>query len=95
MHMAVASYLWYWIALPTITICIPMTAILCAAAPDRVPFMADESVLSVPGLGKLDYNLRHYLLYAKKVEEKAKELSGTGDQILHISHHSVSPLWIC
>ena len=48
--------------------------------------MADESVLSVPGMGKLmDYNLRHYLLYAKKVEDKAKELNEIGKSLLTIS----------
>ena len=40
--------------------------------------MADESVLSVPGLGKLDYTQKHYMAYAAKVQEKAKELSELG-----------------
>lgn len=53
-------------------------AILCAAAPDQAPFMADESVLAVPELGKLEYNLKHYLAYAKKVQTKARQLNKLG-----------------
>ena len=51
------------------------TAILCAAAPHIAPFMADEAVLAVPNLGKLDYTLKHYLKYAQKMKEKAHQLS--------------------
>ena len=52
---------------------------MCAAAPEVAPFMADESVLSVPNLGKLDYTQKHYLAYAGKVQEKAKELNKLGE----------------
>lgn len=51
------------------------TAILCAAAPEGVPFMADESVLAVPGLGKLEYTLKQYLAYAQKIQAKTKQLN--------------------
>ena len=37
--------------------------------------MADESVLAVPGLGKLEYTLKQYLAYTKKVQAKAKQLN--------------------
>lgn len=37
--------------------------------------MADEAVLAVPNLGKLDYTLKHYLKYAQKMKEKANQLS--------------------
>lgn len=57
---------------------LPPTAILCVAAPDEAPFMADESVLAVPGLGRLDYSLKHYLAYAKRVKGKAKQLNSIG-----------------
>lgn len=50
-------------------------AILCAAAPHVAPFMADEAVLAVPDLGKLDYSLKQYLKYAQKIREKAAELN--------------------
>ena len=51
---------------------------MCAAAPEVAPFMADESVLAVPGTGKLDYTQKHYLAYAEQIKEKANELSKLG-----------------
>ena len=58
-----------------LSFCSRSVAILCAAAPESVPFMADESVLAVPGLGRLEYTLKYYLTYAKKVQTKAKQLN--------------------
>lgn len=43
--------------------------------------MADESVLAVPELGKLEYNLKHYLAYAKKVQTKACQLNKLGKRL--------------
>jgi hypothetical protein len=40
--------------------------------------MADEAVLSVPGLGKMEYNLKHYMAYANKLREKVKLLNKSG-----------------
>ena len=54
------------------------SAVLCAFAPACVPFMADESVLSVPGLGKLEYNLKHYMRYVEKIQEKVDILNAAG-----------------
>ena len=56
-------------------------AILCAGAPDKVPFMADESVDSVPGLGKIAYNLTYYLKFAAKVIDKAAQLKKTDSKV--------------
>ena len=61
------------------------TAVLCAACPQQVPFMADESVLSVPGLGKLDYTLKHYMTYANEIQVKAKALNRLGKEKLATS----------
>ncbi|KAG0312180.1 hypothetical protein BGZ97_011385 [Linnemannia gamsii] len=57
------------------------SAILCAGAPDKVPFMADESVDSVPGLGKIAYNLAYYLKFAAKVIDKAAQLKVAGSTV--------------
>ncbi|KAF9142544.1 hypothetical protein BG015_000755 [Linnemannia schmuckeri] len=57
------------------------SAILCAGAPDKVPFMADESVDSVPGLGKIAYNLTYYLKFAAKVIDKAEKLKEAGSKV--------------
>ncbi|KAF9380824.1 hypothetical protein CPB97_008109 [Podila verticillata] len=54
------------------------SAILCAAAPDKVPFMADETMASVPGLGPIAYTPGYYLKFAEKVIDKAAALKGKG-----------------
>ncbi|KAG0012013.1 hypothetical protein BGZ82_002767 [Podila clonocystis] len=54
------------------------SAILCAAAPDKVPFMADETMASVPGLGSIAYTPGYYLKFAEKVIDKAAALKGKG-----------------
>ena len=41
--------------------------------------MADEAMLSVPGLGKLDYTLKHYMAYASKLQDKVKQLNALGE----------------
>ncbi|XP_064407107.1 uncharacterized protein LOC135351919 isoform X2 [Halichondria panicea] len=77
------------------------SALLCAAAPDNAPFMADEAVMAVPGLGKLDYTLKHYLSYTEAVGDKAKELnticatvSPNGPDKTHWTAHDVElALW--
>ncbi len=40
--------------------------------------MADEAVLAVPELGKLDYTLRHYLSYADALKDKTRQLNELG-----------------
>ncbi len=40
--------------------------------------MADESVLSVPGLGKLEYNLKHYMSYVTKIQDTVAGLNESG-----------------
>lgn len=47
-------------------------------SPQSVPFMADEAVLSVPGLGKITYTLKHYMAYATKMLERVKQLNKSG-----------------
>ncbi|XP_054819399.1 uncharacterized protein LOC129318580 isoform X1 [Prosopis cineraria] len=54
------------------------SAILAAFAPHITPFMSDEALEAVLGNSK-DYSLKQYLLFASKVQTKAKELSREGD----------------
>lgn len=58
--------------------CQMLLAVLCAGAPDIAPFLADESAAAVPDLGRVDYTLPYYLQYAKRVCDKARELSNEG-----------------
>ncbi|XP_068340887.1 uncharacterized protein [Pyrus communis] len=54
------------------------SAVLAAYAPDVAPFMSDEAMVAALGNSK-DYTLKQYLLFANKLQEKAKELSAEGD----------------
>ncbi|KAL0545540.1 hypothetical protein IC582_015426 [Cucumis melo] len=54
------------------------SAILAAYAPDVAPFMSDEAMEAALGNSK-DYSLKQYLLFANKLQEKAKELSLEGE----------------
>ncbi|KAL9450192.1 hypothetical protein AB3S75_012009 [Citrus x aurantiifolia] len=49
------------------------SAVLAAYAPDVAPFMSDEAMGAALGHSK-DYSLKQYLLFADKLQAKAKEL---------------------
>ncbi|KAF9181599.1 hypothetical protein BGZ51_005315 [Haplosporangium sp. Z 767] len=68
-------------------------AILCAGAPSEVPFMADETMDSVPGLGTIAYTIPYYLKFAAKVIEKAAELKDKGSTTVHSPHLVEMALW--
>ncbi|XP_023536029.1 uncharacterized protein LOC111797290 [Cucurbita pepo subsp. pepo] len=53
------------------------SAVLAAYAPDVAPFMSDEAMEAALGNSK-DYSLKQYLSFAKKLQDKAKELSSEG-----------------
>lgn len=55
-----------------------ISAILAAAFPDEVPFMADESMLSTPGIEATDYTLAEYLNYAEHIKACAERLKKLG-----------------
>ncbi|KAF9361830.1 hypothetical protein BGX26_011054 [Mortierella sp. AD094] len=69
------------------------SAILCAGAPDSVPFMADETMDSVPGLGAIAYTIPYYLKFAAKVIEKADELIAKGSESVNSPHLVEKALW--
>ncbi|KAL7085358.1 hypothetical protein ACP275_14G277400 [Erythranthe tilingii] len=54
------------------------SAVLAAYAPDVAPFMSDEAMVAVVGDSK-DYSLKRYLVFAEKIQIKAKELSSSDD----------------
>jgi len=54
------------------------SAVLAAYAPDLAPFMSDEAMEAALGNSK-DYSLKQYLLFADKLQTKAKELSSECD----------------
>ncbi|KAF9953573.1 hypothetical protein BGZ72_005326 [Mortierella alpina] len=69
------------------------SAILCAGAPKEVPFMADETMDSVPGLGTIAYTIPYYIKFATKVIEKAAGLSAHGSTIVDSPHLVEKALW--
>ncbi|OEL21437.1 hypothetical protein BAE44_0017544 [Dichanthelium oligosanthes] len=50
------------------------SAVLAAYAPDVAPFMSDEAMVAALGNAK-EYTLKQYLVFADKLQGKAKELS--------------------
>ncbi|KAL7127613.1 hypothetical protein ABFS83_14G264300 [Erythranthe nasuta] len=54
------------------------SAVLAAYAPDVAPFMSDEAMVAVVGDSK-DYSLKRYVVFAEKMQIKAKELSSSED----------------
>ncbi|KAG0356929.1 hypothetical protein BGZ54_000554 [Gamsiella multidivaricata] len=68
----------------------PATA---SGAPVKVPFMADETMDSVPGLGTIAYTIPYYIKFATKVIEKAAELKKKGSTIVDSPHLVEKALW--
>ncbi|KAK3825873.1 MAG: hypothetical protein J3Q66DRAFT_396794 [Benniella sp.] len=69
------------------------SAILCAGEPSRVPFMADETMDSVPGLGAIAYTIPYYIKFATKVIEKAAQLKAKGSTTVNSPHLVEKALW--
>lgn len=69
------------------------SAILAAAFPDDVPYMADESMLSTPGIEATDYTLAEYLNYAEHIKACSDRLRAA-DPDYHWTPHKVEmTLW--
>uniref|UniRef100_A0A2P2J597 Uncharacterized protein LOC103320504 n=2 Tax=Rhizophora mucronata TaxID=61149 RepID=A0A2P2J597_RHIMU len=57
------------------------SAVLATYAPDVAPFMSDEAMEAALGSSK-DYSLKQYLIFADKLQNKAKELSLKGESFM-------------
>lgn len=55
------------------------TAILAAAYPEQAPFMADECMLSTPGVETMDYTIAEYLNYTMQLKKKCDYLKNLGE----------------
>ncbi|KAF9352492.1 hypothetical protein BGX34_012125 [Mortierella sp. NVP85] len=69
------------------------SAILCAGEPSKVPFMADETMDSVPGLGAIAYTIPYYIKFATKVIEKAAQLKAKRSTTVNSPHLVEKALW--
>lgn len=52
-----------------------LTAVLAAGAPDKVAFMADESMSALPGMQPLQYTLPFFLSYMEEINRVVKRLN--------------------
>jgi len=51
------------------------TAVLAAAAPEIAPFMADECLMSIPGIEGIDYSAKEYLKYVQHIRTVVDRLN--------------------
>lgn len=56
-----------------------ITAVLAAGAPEHAPFMADESMLAIPGQSPLAYTEAAYKRYNAEVQDCVKRLKKEGN----------------
>ncbi|KAK7111669.1 uncharacterized protein [Littorina saxatilis] len=69
------------------------SAVLAAGAPQHAPFMADESMLALPGLQPLKYTLPAYQQYVQLVADITKILKKEDGEFGWTPHHVELALW--
>ncbi|XP_013789355.1 uncharacterized protein LOC106473217 [Limulus polyphemus] len=69
------------------------SAILAAGYPDQVAFMADESMLSTPGVEAVDYTLAEYLNYHEQIKKCCDQLNKKNSEGKWTPHKVELTLW--
>uniref|UniRef100_G3MMC7 Uncharacterized protein n=2 Tax=Amblyomma TaxID=6942 RepID=G3MMC7_AMBMU len=69
------------------------SAILAAAFPEQAPYMADESMLSTPGVEATDYTLAEYLNYAERIKTCTEQLAKKDPESTWTPHKVELVLW--
>ncbi|KAH9365738.1 hypothetical protein HPB48_009601 [Haemaphysalis longicornis] len=69
------------------------SAILAAAFPEQAPYMADESMLSTPGVEATDYTLAEYLNYAERIKDCTRQLAQKDPDAVWTPHKVELVLW--
>ncbi|CAN8003406.1 unnamed protein product [Ixodes hexagonus] len=69
------------------------SAILAAAFPEQAPYMADESMLSTPGVEATDYTLAEYLNYAERIKTCTEQLAQKDPDSKWTPHKVELVLW--
>lgn len=69
------------------------SAILAAGFPDQAPYMADESMLSTPGVEATDYTLAEYLNYAERIKTCTDQLAQKDPEGKWTPHKVELVLW--
>lgn len=57
------------------------SALLSAACPQNVPFMADECLLAIPEIGAIDYTTNQYLQYVQHIQATVNRLNATRNDL--------------
>uniref|UniRef100_A0A6M2DN64 Uncharacterized protein n=1 Tax=Xenopsylla cheopis TaxID=163159 RepID=A0A6M2DN64_XENCH len=52
------------------------SALLCAAAPETAPFMADECLMAIPEIEGIDYTTKEYLNFVSHIQATVNRLNG-------------------
>ncbi|GFS71799.1 uncharacterized protein NPIL_267761 [Nephila pilipes] len=69
------------------------SAILAAAYPEQAPFMADECMLSTPGVETMDYTVAEYLNYTMELKKKSDHLNSLDSSQTWNPHQIELALW--
>ncbi|XP_013786904.1 uncharacterized protein LOC106470874 [Limulus polyphemus] len=69
------------------------SAILTAAYPEQVAYMADESMLSTPGVEAIDYTLEEYLNYHEQIKTCCDRLNKKNPEGKWTPHKVELALW--
>jgi len=54
------------------------TAVLTAGYPEHCPFMADECMLSTPGVEATDYTIAEFVNYAEQIKTLCERIKEKG-----------------
>ncbi|XP_023214137.1 uncharacterized protein LOC111618193 [Centruroides sculpturatus] len=69
------------------------SAILAAGYPEHAPFMADESMLSTPGIETTDYTLAEYVNYTAQIKACSDRLNEHDKETKWTPHKVELALW--
>ncbi|CAG2101048.1 unnamed protein product [Medioppia subpectinata] len=69
------------------------SAVLSAAYPEQAPFMADECMLSTPGVEANDYTLAEYNTYSEQIKNCAEKLKQSDPDFKWTPHKVDQALW--
>jgi hypothetical protein len=69
------------------------SAVLCAAYPEHAPFMADECMLSTPGVEATDYTLAEYTNYSDQIRNCCEKLRESDPETKWTPHKVDEALW--
>lgn len=70
------------------------SAVLCAGYPELCPFMADEAMLSTPGVEASDYTLNEFVNFATQIKSVTEKLNNSNAEGKWNPHTVELALWV-